>query len=104
MNPALDPGLDLTPAPRDAEGMLSWYRALASASEQMLEAARQGDWDAVCRIEGASTVLVAQLRRMRSARALPASEERERLALLRNIVLNDAEIRRMLEPAPQWLH
>ncbi len=96
--------LEHASAPADSEGMLAWYRALGSASEQMLEAARQGDWDAVCRIEGASTVLVAQLRRMRSAHQLPAGEERERLHILRNIVLNDAEIRRILEPMPQWLH
>lgn len=88
----------------DGDGLLAWYRALGQASEQMLEAARSGDWDTVCRIEGASTVLVAQLRTMRRKMALEATQERERLQILRGIVLNDAEIRRIMAPLPAWLH
>ncbi len=101
MRAALDDFLPLDTGP---EHLLASYRALGEASEQMLAAARSGDWDAVCRLEGASTVLVAQLRRLRRRQGLPVAQERERLDILRNIVLNDAEIRRILQPQPEWLH
>ncbi len=104
MNPVLERISREAPGRSESEGLLEWYRALGQASGQMLEAARSGDWDTVCRIEGASTVLVAQLRSMRRSMALGAAQERERLEILRGIVLNDAEIRRIMAPLPAWLH
>ncbi len=98
------PSIAIAAASGSSDGLMQWYRALGAASEQMLEAARSGDWEAVCRIEGASTVLVAQLRRLRASQDLAASLERERLDILRSIVMNDAEIRRIMQPLPQWLH
>lgn len=108
MNPVLEPldlGIEVEVAGGvGTEGLMAWYRALALASEQMLDAARQGDWEAVCRLEGASLVLVAQLKAAGRRQAMAAAQERERLRILQDIVVNDAEIRRIMAPQPAWLH
>ena len=38
----------------DSDNLLSYYAALECASAEMLQAARNGDWDSVCRLEGAA--------------------------------------------------
>jgi flagellar protein FliT len=83
--------------------LLRCYAALDGASQEMLEAARAGDWDDVCRLEGACAVLIARLQEIGNADALPAHEQPERMRILRRIVERDAEIRRLCEPLPAWL-
>lgn len=83
--------------------LLRHYRALESASTEMLDAARRGDWDSVCRLEAACVIVIAQLRSLAEEHPLHALEQPERLRILRIILSNDAEIRRIVEPLPQWL-
>lgn len=83
--------------------LLRHYRALESASNEMLDAARNGDWDSVCRLEAACVIVIAQLRSLAEEHPLRAAEQPERLRILRTILSNDAEIRRIVEPMPQWL-
>lgn len=83
--------------------LMRCYAALDGASQEMLEAARAGDWDDVCRLEGACAVLIARLREIGGADRLPAHEQPERLRILRRIVERDAEVRRLCEPLPSWL-
>ena len=83
--------------------LLRHYAALDCASEEMLQAARAGDWDSVCRLEGACAVVIAQLRRMTQHQALQAHEQAERMRILRAILANDAEIRRICQPLPSLL-
>jgi flagellar protein FliT len=83
--------------------LLRHYRALESASAEMLEAARRGDWDSVCRLEAACVIVIAQLRSLAGEHPLTAGEQPERLRILRAILSNDAEIRRIGEPLPQWM-
>lgn len=80
--------------------LLRHYGALESASSEMLEAARKGDWDSVCRLEAACVVVIAQLRALAEEQPLPPSEQPERLRILRTILSNDAEIRRITQPLP----
>ena len=47
--------------PPDASALLRCYAALDCASHEMLEAARAGDWDGVCRLVGACAVVIARL-------------------------------------------
>ena len=82
------------------ESQLRYYQALEGASREMLAAARTGDWDTVCRLEGACAVVIARLRRMRDAQPLTDREQPERMRILRTIIANDAEIRRIAEPEP----
>ena len=83
--------------------LLRHYGVLESASEEMLEAARAGDWDSVCRLEAACAVVIARLRELSETTALAASEQGERMRILRTIVANDAEIRRISDPMPEML-
>ena len=83
--------------------LLRHYRALDGASEEMLDAARDGDWDTVCRIEGACTVLIARLRQLQQTSQLPPAEMAERLRILQRIVARDAEVRQLCEPMPAFL-
>lgn len=89
--------------PSDASALLRCYAALDCASREMLEAARSGDWDGVCRLEGACAVVIARLTELGREQRMPDHEQRERMQILRRIVERDAEIRRMCEPVPSWM-
>lgn len=87
----------------DSDNLLSYYAALECASAEMLEAARNGDWDSVCRLEGACAVVVARLRQIAQQKPLRERDQGARLRILRAILANDAEIRRICEPLPALL-
>jgi flagellar protein FliT len=87
----------------EPSAMLRCYTALDSASREMLEAARAGDWDGVCRLEGACALVIARLEELGPPNAMPAHEQRDRMRILRQIVERDAEIRRISEPLPSFL-
>jgi flagellar protein FliT len=89
--------------PSGPSALLRHYAALDMASEEMLEAARAGDWDSVCRLEGACAVVIARLRELAEREILPREEQRERMRILRTIVERDAEIRRICDPLPALL-
>jgi flagellar protein FliT len=80
--------------------LLRHYAALDGASEEMLQAARAGDWDSVCRLEGACAVVIARLRLLGREHRLGPDEQRERMRILRLIVARDAEIRRICDSLP----
>ncbi len=85
------------------ESLLRYYLALEGASREMLEAARAGDWDSVCRLEGACAVVISRLRKLKLTCRLDPAEEPERMRILRAILANDGEIRRLCEPLPEML-
>jgi len=62
-----------------------------------------GDWDAVCRLEGACSVVIARLRSLSSTETFEPAEQPERVRILRSILANDAEIRRIGQPLPAFL-
>jgi flagellar protein FliT len=80
--------------------LISYYEAIEKASVEMLSAARSGDWDEVCKLEGACVLLIAQLKAAASAQELGAAEQPLKAKLMQRILLNDAEIRQLAEP---WL-
>ena len=82
---------------------LRWYAALECASQEMLAAARAGDWDTVCRLEGGCGVVVSRPREIARDTPLSREEQSERTRILRAILANDAEIRRICEPLPSFL-
>jgi flagellar protein FliT len=99
------PTVDLAEPPESAAplSVLRFYAALHCASREMVEAARAGDWDSVCRLEGACTVLIARLRQESRDNPLAPHEQPLRMRFLRSILANDAEIRRIAEPMPPTL-
>ena len=80
--------------------LIDYYEAIEHASQDMLEAARSGDWDHFAKLEGACALLVSQLGQAAGARSLEPAEVRAKSRILQRILLNDAEVRRLAEP---WL-
>ena len=84
----------------EPESPLRHYEALEEASRDMLEAARAGDWDRVARLEASCTLVIARLRQIAHANQLGETGRQNKLRILRNILANDAEIRRISEVLP----
>jgi flagellar protein FliT len=80
--------------------LLNFYEAIERASQDMLEAARVGNWDEVVKLEGACAVLISQLKHAASQRPLQAEEAQLKTRIMQRILVNDAEIRSLAEP---WL-
>lgn len=98
----MNAGNDAMDAP-EQDSLLRHYRVLETASADMLRAAREGDWDGVCRLEAACVVVIAQLRSRAQHQQPGPGEQQERMRILRTILANDAEIRRIAEPMPAWM-
>ncbi len=80
--------------------LISYYEAIEKASVDMLSAARSGDWDEVCKLEGACALLIAQLKHAAGQQQLAPDEMPLKTQLMQRILVNDAEIRQLAEP---WL-
>jgi flagellar protein FliT len=80
--------------------LLQYYEAIETASHEMLEAARAGDWDRVVKLEGACAVLISQLKHAAQQGDLGTEEQQLKSRIMQRILLNDAEIRYLAEP---WL-
>jgi flagellar protein FliT len=95
----------VAPAPHlettmEEKALLGFYEALEQASEDMLQAARNGDWDRVVKLEGACAVLISQLKHAASQCELAPEEAKVKGRIMRRILHNDAQIRYLAEP---WL-
>jgi flagellar protein FliT len=80
--------------------LLNYYEAIEQASQDMLEAARSGNWDRVVKLEGACALLISQLKHAAGHQPLPADEAQLKSRIMQRILVNDAEIRHLAEP---WL-
>ena len=80
--------------------LIDYYKAIEDRSQQMLEAARDKDWDGVMRHESACSLLIEQLRSCSRTQALTAQERKEKARIMQRILRNDAQIRVLAEP---WL-
>lgn len=78
--------------------LLKYYEAIEQASQDMLEAARNGNWDQVVKLEGACAVLISQLKSAASSRELAPEEAQLKSRIMQRILVNDAEIRNLAEP------
>ena len=94
-NPRLDPRDVMTTA------LLHYYQAIEKASQDMLEAAKIGNWDQVLKLEGACALLISQLKQTAANEKPLGSEEAQfKSRIMQRILVNDAEIRQLAEP---WL-
>jgi len=80
--------------------LLNCYEAIEQASRDMLNAARDGNWDHVLKLEGACALLISQLKQSAAVKPLGDNEMQLKSRIMQRIVVNDAEIRRLAEP---WL-
>lgn len=91
----------ITDSKSPALSLLGYYEAIESASQDMLRAARNGDWDTVVKLEGACAVLISQLKHASEHHALGKEERVLKSRIMQRILFNDAEIRTITEP---WLN
>ncbi len=80
--------------------LLNYYQAIEKASQDMLEAARHGNWDQVLKLEGACALLISQLKHSAAAKPLGDDEAQFKSRIMQRILVNDAQIRQLAEP---WL-
>jgi len=83
-----------------SESLLDFYKAIESTSAEMVQAARLADWDAVARCESTCAVLIERLKFKAAHELLDAQARAEKSHIMRRILVNDAEIRNLVEP---WL-
>ena len=94
--------LSTNPEATDAmtTALLHYYQAIEKASQDMLEAARHGNWDQVMKLEGACALLISQLKHQAATKSLGGDEAQFKARIMQRILVNDAEIRQLAEP---WL-
>ena len=80
--------------------LLNYYQAIEKASQDMLAAARVGNWDEVLKLEGACALLISQLKHQAAEKPLGEDEAQFKSRIMQRILVNDAEIRQLAEP---WL-
>ena len=80
--------------------LLNYYEAIEKASQDMLEAARCGNWDEVLKLEGACALLISQLKHRAAEKPLGTDEAQLKSRIMQRILVNDAQIRQLAEP---WL-
>ena len=83
-----------------SSNLLRYYEAIERASQDMLEAARNGNWNSVVKLEGACALLISQLKHAASSHSLDSTEKQLKSRIMQRILVNDAEIRHLAEP---WL-
>ena len=82
------------------QSLLSHYEEVAIASGRMLEAARAEDWDTLVAAEKDCAALIARLRALGAADGLSSDGQKRRMTVIRKVLADDAEIRRLTQP---WL-
>jgi flagellar protein FliT len=93
--------------------LLTYYEAIERASADMLNAARNGNWDEVVKLEGACVLLISQLKHaaqepkaaadtvaLTAAETAAVDAAKSKSRIMQRILVNDAEIRQLAEP---WL-
>jgi flagellar protein FliT len=79
--------------------LLACYEAIGDASRRMVEAARAADWGAFAERERACEALIERIERIGDPRViLDARGRRRRFEILRGVLIDDAQIRELIEP------
>lgn len=83
--------------------LLIQYEAIRNHSLLMLEAARQGDWDRLIELERDRSQLNVLLQAQEPRSIWPEADQLRNGELIRSILANDAETRKLVEPRWQEL-
>lgn len=84
----------------DAMQEIRTYEAISSITGRMVEAARASDWDLLATLEHDCSGLVNGLRAADGRWTLNHEQRQRKVALIRKVLADDAEIRSLTEP---WL-
>ncbi|MDP3844613.1 MAG: flagellar protein FliT [Oxalobacteraceae bacterium] len=82
----------------NSDEVLSLYASVADITDQMLSAARAGDWDSVCTLETRCARHVATLKSGESPVALSGAARERKVAMIQKILADDREIRNIAQP------
>ena len=85
-------------AEAEIDRLIGFYLSIERASRDMLAAAQDSDWERVGAIQELCGVLIDQVRRLHGRVALNRHERRAKLKIVRQIVQNEAQIRRLAYP------
>jgi flagellar protein FliT len=78
--------------------LISLYLSIERASRDMLDAAQDSDWERVAAIQEHCGALIHQVRRLGRRVVLTRDERKATLRVVRQIVRNEAQIRRLAYP------
>lgn len=81
-----------------SEEILSLYASVADITDQMLSAARAGDWDRVTALETHCARHVATLKSDESPAALSGAARERKVAMIQKILADDRQIRDIAQP------
>lgn len=84
--------------PASDEALLCHYRNIENATRAMLGAARRDDWTSVTDCANEIHDLAICLESRQAHGRLSPQGDRERLRMLRRMILADAEVRRLADP------
>ncbi len=83
--------------------LIDRYREIEGVAAEMLEAGRAGNWDRVGTLGTTIRSLADGVARAGGCDGLDDEQRRERLRILRRLIVLDGELRRMSDPASAWL-
>lgn len=78
--------------------LINHYKAIESASRDMLMSAKAADWHQVQVCEATCSALIAKLRGGAGTQSLPADQRQEKRRIMKRILALDAQIRCLSEP------
>jgi len=80
------------------EHILDIYGSISAKTGEMLEAARNGDWDRLVALEQDCRALIETLKRSDAGAGAGARFVQHKIAHIRKALADDAEIRKFTEP------
>lgn len=82
----------------DSQEIITLYEAVAEITDQMLAAARAGDWDQLTELESRCFNHVQTLKDGEAPVALSGRTRERKVAIIHKILADDREIRNLTEP------
>ena len=90
--------MTLTYVESEITRLIGLYTAIERASDDMLSAALQSDWEAVNTVQAQCALLIDQVRRLNARVVLSRKDQSAKMKLMRQIVQNEAHVRRLAYP------
>jgi flagellar protein FliT len=82
----------------DCLEMITLYENVAVITDQMLNAARTGDWQLLAKLESDCSSTIQVIKSNDQPRELPNEIRTKKIAIIKKILADDKEIRNITEP------
>jgi flagellar protein FliT len=87
----------------NAQEMLKMYENVANITDQMLQAALDGNWELLVRLEADCTAQASLINNNREQVPLANTERLEKIRIIKKILSDDRQIRDLVEPRMNFL-